>query len=163
VALGYVSFDLIWPQATPLGVRLAEDAVVLAFAVIQVLVFQQFAAAQRRGVLLRRRLEQAVAALGASRQRAADAVGEIGQLAATVAHEVNNPLAAVKVNVRWLATDGADPAHAAERAEVVLESMQAIDRISTIVQELKATSLARDEALHREDASTTHSLEHERP
>ena len=153
MALGYVALDLAWPHAEPLGTRLADDLVVAAFAVIQVVVFQGFAAAQRRGVLLRHRLERAVAALAASRQRAAGAVAEIGRLAATVAHQVNNPLAAVKVNVRWLATDGAEPAHAEERSDVVLESMQAIERIAAIVQDLEARSIAQDELVRQEDPS----------
>jgi signal transduction histidine kinase len=109
--------------------------------------------------VLRQRLERAVTALGASRQRAADAVAEIGRLAATVAHEVNNPLAAVKVNVRWLATDGSEPAQAAERSEVVLESLQAIDRIAAIVQDLKARSIAQDELVNREDPSAGFTLD----
>jgi signal transduction histidine kinase len=159
MSLGYVIFDLNWPHDVPLTVRLADDAVVVAFAIIQVVVFQHFAAAQRRGLALRQRLERTVAALGASRQRAADAVAEIGQLAATVAHEVNNPLAAVKGNVRWLATDGTDPAQAAERTEVVLDSLQAIDRIAAIVADLKARSSAQDELVHREDPSAGFTLD----
>lgn len=137
VALPYVAFDLAWPHAVPLAVRAADDAAVLAYAVIQIVVFQSFAAAREKSVLLRHRLERAVTELAASRERAAGAVAEVGRLAAEVAHQVNNPLSAVKVNVTWLAGDGAQPANAAERAEVREESLEAIERIAAIVQSLE--------------------------
>jgi len=137
MALGYVAFDLAWPHDGPWAARLADDAVVLAFAVIQVQVFQRFAAARERAVLLRFRLERAVEELADSHRQAAAAVAEVGRLAAEVAHEVNNPLSAVKVNLRWLATDGALPVNAGERHDVGAESLEAIDRIAAIVQALK--------------------------
>jgi hypothetical protein len=66
---------------------------VLVFAAIQVLVVQAFAAARQKDVLLRHQLEKAVLELEASRRRAADAVDEVGRLAAEVAHQVDDPLA----------------------------------------------------------------------
>jgi signal transduction histidine kinase len=147
MALGYVAFDLSWPHRLPLSTRLADDVAVLAYAVIQILVFQSFANAREKSVVLRHRLEKAVADSAASRQRAADAVAEVGRLAAEVAHEVNNPLAAVKVNVRWLATEGAQPTCAAERAEVGAESLEAVDRIGAIVQTLKRRAADEQAAL----------------
>lgn len=137
MALGYVAFDLSWPHEVPLARRVVDDVAVLAYATIQIVVFQSFAAASEKSVLLRHRLERAVGDLAGSRARAAAAVAEVGRLAAEVAHEVNNPLAAVKVNVRWLATEGALPAHAEERAQVGAESLEAVDRIVAIVQTLK--------------------------
>jgi signal transduction histidine kinase len=151
IALGYVAFDLAWPHRVELGVRVADDAAVLAFAIIQVVVFQNFASSHRRSVLLRKRLERAVADLAASRVRAGDAVAEVGRMAAEVAHQVNNPLSAVKVNVRWLAREGSQPEHVAERAEVVVESLQAIDRIAGIVLDLKQRAAETGVALHLEE------------
>jgi signal transduction histidine kinase len=155
MALGFVAFDLWWARRGPLAGRLADDAAVLLFALVQIQVFQAFARAQRKGVLLRHRLEHAVTELAASRRRAAEGVAEVGRLAAEVAHEVNNPLSAVKVNVRWLASEGTEPAHATERAEVVVESLQAIDRIAAIVLELRQRAVEQGEAVHEQDASTT--------
>jgi signal transduction histidine kinase len=155
MSLGYVAMDLLWSHGAPLEARLADDAVVLAFAVIQIFIFQKFAAAQQRGVLLRRTLERTVVELEASRRRAGAAVTEVGRLAAEVAHQVNNPLAAVKVNVRWLASDGLQPEHAAERTEVMVDSLQAVDRIALIVQDLKQRAAAQDEIVHREESTTS--------
>jgi signal transduction histidine kinase len=155
MAVGYVAFDLAWPHQGSMAARRADDAAVLAFAVIQVLVLQGFEAARQRSAELRHSLQRSVAELAASRARAAAAVGEVERLAAEVAHQVNNPLSAIKVNVRWLATEGAEPEQAAERAEVVVESMQAIDRIVAIVAALKRRAAEQQEELHREDAATT--------
>lgn len=124
----------------------------LTFALIQILVFQSLEAAKRRSVVLRQRLELVVADLAASRRRAGEAVAEVGRLAAQVAHDVNNPLAAVKVNVRWLATEGARPDQGEERDEVMVESLEAVDRIAAIVQDLKLRAREQDEALGREAA-----------
>jgi signal transduction histidine kinase len=147
MALGNVAFDLLWRETPPDAHRLLEHLAVLSFAAIQVGVFQSFAAARRKGVLLRHQLEQAVRDLQASRQRAAAAVDEVRQLAAEVAHEVNNPLSAVKVNVTWLAGDGAQPVHAQERAEVRAESLAAIDRIAAIVLTLRRRAAEKQRAI----------------
>lgn len=147
MSLGYVAFDLSWPHHEPLAARLADDAAVLVYALIQIVVFQSFANAREKSVLLRHRLERAVAELDASRQRAADAVAEVGRLAADVAHQVNNPLSAVKVNLNWLAGEGAQPAHADERAEVRAESLAAVERISVIVQTLRRRAAEQEQAI----------------
>jgi len=158
MALGNVGFDLLWRATPPPDHRLLEHLAVLSFAAIQVWVFQSFAAARRKAVLLRHQLEQAVQDLQASRQRAAAAVDEVGRLAAEVAHEVNNPLSAVKVNVTWLAGEGSQPAHVQERAEVQAESLAAIDRIAAIVLTLRRRAKEKqrsiDEAGPREQAAS---------
>lgn len=151
MALGYVAFDLRWPHAVPLSARLADDAAVLAYAVIQIVVFQSFAAARQRSVELRLQLERAVGELRSSRQRAAAAVAEVGRLAAEVAHQVNNPLSAVKVNVNWLAGEGAEPAHAEERAEARDDSLAAVERIAAIVQSLKRRAAEQQAAVVEPD------------
>jgi signal transduction histidine kinase len=150
MALGDVAFDLLWRETPPGAHRLVEHLAVLSFAAIQVGVFQTFAAARQKSVLLRHQLEKTVRDLEASRRRAADAVDEVGRLAAEVAHEVNNPLSAVKVNVAWLAGEGTQPVHAEERAEVKAESLAAIDRIAAIVQTLRRRAGEQHEALEEE-------------
>jgi signal transduction histidine kinase len=150
MALGDVVFDLVWRETPPGAHRVVEHLAVLTFAAIQVVVFQSFAAARQKGVLLRHQLQQAVQDLEASRRRAAAAVDEVGRLASEVAHQVNNPLSAVKVNVAWLAGEGTQPAHAEERAEVKVESLAAIDRIAAIVQTLKRRAVDQQEAIGEE-------------
>jgi len=147
--LGHLALSLLGPPVTSLTLRLGNEAVVLAFAILQIVVFQAFATSQRRGVLLRRRLERAVVALDQSRQHAADAVGEVGRLAAAVAHDVNNPLSAVKVNVRWLGSDSAVSEPAAERAEVVGDTLEAVERIARIVADLKLRAAEKDQKVHQ--------------
>jgi len=151
--LGHVAAALLFPQPPPPTMRLATEAVVLAFGIIQTLVFHTFATSQRRGILLRQRLERTVVALGASREHAADAVAEVGKLAAAVAHDVNNPLSAVKVNVRWLGSAAAQEESAAERAEVSAETLQAVERIARIVADLKGRAAAANEHVRSEPES----------
>lgn len=150
---GHLAVVLLFPQPVPVSVRLANEAVVLGFGLIQTLVFQTFAASQRRGILLRQKLERTVVALGASRQHAADAVAEVGRIAAAVAHDVNNPLSAVKVNVRWLGSEAAQEESATERAEVAAETLQAVERIARIVADLKRRAAEANEHVRDEPES----------
>jgi signal transduction histidine kinase len=137
MAAGHLALDLIWPRPRPVSDRLWGDLVVLALVAVQTVVFQQFAAGQRRRFILHRQLERKVDALERSRQRADRAASDLGRLAARVAHDVNNPLAAVKVNVRWLA----EPHDPAERGEVVADTLEAVDRIARSVAALEAPAV----------------------
>jgi signal transduction histidine kinase len=150
VWLAHPVLSLFHPPAT-MGVWLATEVVVVAFGLIQLLVFQNYAGSQRRGVLLRGRLERAVVALDTSRRQAASAVAEVGRLASTVAHDVNNPLSAVKVNVRWLGGDAASAESAEDRAEVVSDTLAAVDRIARIVADLKQRAAEQDESVQRSE------------
>lgn len=132
MGLGHVVLDLAWPQARSLSNRLWTDGVVLACVASQTFVFEHFARSQQRGFQLRLDLEHAL-------ERAAASAAEVGRLAAEVAHQVNNPLAAVKVNLRVLG-DPASPAD--EREETVRDSLQAVERISRIVADLRLKALA---------------------
>jgi signal transduction histidine kinase len=79
-----------------------------------------------------------MAALGESERRRAETerLAEVGRLAARVAHEVNSPLAVVKCNVGWLGEADLAGADAAERASVVAETLESVDRIGGIVSDL---------------------------
>jgi len=147
MALGHVVLDVAWPQATASGQRLWTDAVILAFALCITVVFESFAASQQRGLRLRRELERTVVALEQARRRAEEGVAEVGRLAAAVAHDVNNPLSAVKVNVRWLGENGHGPDADGERAEVVADALSAVERISRIVAELRRQAAERADRL----------------
>jgi two-component system, NtrC family, sensor kinase len=86
----------------------------------------------------------------------------MGQLASRVAHEVNNPLAFVKANLRFLQEEfGQHPGlpNRDEFHEVLGEAQQGVQRIQQIVTDLREFS--RQEALH-ESCSVEEALEEAR-
>jgi signal transduction histidine kinase len=151
IAAGHVALDLAWPQARTLTARLVDDSVLLVLVAVQTAVFEEYAESHRRRFILGNKLEAKVAALEVSRRRAGQAADALGRLAARVAHEVNNPLAAVKVNVHWLA----EPHDPAERGEVVADTLEAVDRIARSVADLEAPPVAPapspSRSVHRAD------------
>jgi signal transduction histidine kinase/CheY-like chemotaxis protein/HAMP domain-containing protein len=64
----------------------------------------------------------------------------IGELAASVAHEMNTPLAYVKANLLSLQDDGLD----AEIEEVVVDALSGVERLSRIVRDLSAATAGGD-------------------
>jgi len=72
-----------------------------------------------------------------SRLLEASRLAATAQLAAAVAHEVNNPLSALKANVAWLAQGPGGARPSGERAEVLADSLAAIGRISLSVARLR--------------------------
>ena len=81
----------------------------------------------------------------------ADRMASVGTLAAGVAHEINNPLAFVIVNLDTLLEEiravdaGPFSAHVAEWMQIVSETRRGAERIRTIVRELKTFSRAETE------------------
>jgi len=136
MGVGHLLLDLGAHAATR-EVRLWTDLVLLAFVAVQTVVFENFAASQRRGFALRHELLAAVAALEASRSRAAASEEAVRKLAADVAHAVNSPLAAVKSNVAWLGAFAGAPEGAGERDEVVRDTLDAVQRIAVAVEGLR--------------------------
>jgi len=67
----------------------------------------------------------------------------VGELAAGVAHEINNPIAFVRANLGALGTlleklgRDPDPAALAEGRELVEESLDGVDRVSAIVRDVR--------------------------
>jgi signal transduction histidine kinase len=92
-----------------------------------------------REIRIERERTEALSGLAESERRRAESerLADVGRLAAGVAHQVNNPLSAVKSNVRWLGEAGAAGAPEAERREVVADTLAAVDRISEIVADLR--------------------------
>jgi signal transduction histidine kinase len=91
----------------------------------------------------RRRAESERQRAESERQRAeTERLAEVGQIATRVAHEVNNPLAAVKSNVQWLG-GLATQDHAEEQAEVVADTLASVQRIVDAVDSIRRRTAER--------------------
>ncbi len=104
---------------------------------------QPFLVATIRDITERRRLEVQL--------RLADRMASVGMLATGVAHEINNPLAYVCSNLAFMdklvAQPQVPPEELPELREVVKETREGIDRVRTIVQDLKAFARADEDRM----------------
>ncbi len=87
----------------------------------------------------------------------ADRLAALGTMAAGVAHEINNPLAYVMLNLEWIARKlpGVieDPASLPALSVMIDEARQGAARVSTIVRELRSFSRADGETRKPVDLS----------
>jgi signal transduction histidine kinase len=115
------------------------------FAVYGSTQFRKAQAAEDEARQERARRESLEKAAVASRQRAqTDKLATVGRLAASVMHEINNPLAFVRSNVDFLRTEVLEqplPEETrTELAEVFEETRTGVERIQQIVSDLKGFS-----------------------
>jgi hypothetical protein len=82
-------------------------------------------------------LRQSLRSLGDAQARLVESsrLAAAGQLAGAVAHDIANPLAALKANLAWLGR--AEAGSAGERAEVLADALSAVGRISESVWRLR--------------------------
>jgi len=106
----------------------------------------QFRTAQRAEgeVRLERARREALEALAMSERRRAQSekLATIGQLAAGVVHEINNPVAFIRSNLDFLERGvlGAAPPSREELAEVLAETRAGVERVRQIVADLQGFS-----------------------
>jgi PAS domain S-box-containing protein len=88
----------------------------------------------------------------------ADRLAAIGTMAAGVAHEINNPLGYVMLNLDWIArklpTSAGDPASMEALIELLHEAHRGAERVASIVRELRTFSRADGETRRRVDLAT---------
>jgi PAS domain S-box-containing protein len=88
----------------------------------------------------------------------ADRLAALGTMAAGVAHEINNPLAYVMLNLEWIARKlpdvQADPANLPALQAMLDEARQGAARVSTIVRELRSFARADSETRRRVDLAS---------
>ncbi len=90
-----------------------------------------------------------------SRLVQADRLAALGTMAAGVAHEINNPIAYVMLNLDWIARKlpgvASDPSSIDALMEMLKEAREGAERVSTIVRDLRSFSRADGEARRQVD------------
>jgi signal transduction histidine kinase/ActR/RegA family two-component response regulator len=123
------------------GPYLVDLAYLVPIAAVGYSSAARFVSDARALTTLRGQLEAEVAQRTAELGRAQEALhraeklAAIGQVAAGVAHEVNNPSAVVSANLQFLSEAEADSLSVAGR-DAIQESIRSVQRITTIVRQL---------------------------
>ncbi|MGZ3459634.1 MAG: sensor histidine kinase, partial [Archangium sp.] len=137
---------LLWREGRPLSQVLLWAGVVVTVTLIGAYGASQFRKAQRarsEGRLERARRE-ALETLAISEHRRAhsEKLATIGQLAASVMHEINNPVAFIGANLDFLEQEvlGGPRVSREELAEVFRETRAGVERVRQIISDLRGFS-----------------------
>lgn len=147
VALVAVLLGGVWDMAVSLGLLQQPFLLDLAFLVLVAAVSRTLLSYVGRTTLqletLRGRLEEAVAQRTRQLHQAQDALvasethAALGRVAAGVAHEINNPLAAIRGNLEFLQMSQVDASvPTAERLAALSDVLGSVDRIARVVRSL---------------------------
>jgi signal transduction histidine kinase len=143
---------LSWLGDAPVAVAadsLATDAAIGVLAVFGTFSFRRVRIAELTTQQARAEaLEQL--ALSEHRRGQAERLASLGQLAAGVAHEINNPLYSVSANIELLAGEpglGCPGLSAAELHSLLADVQLGVERISQIIKDLKEFSSGGSDAL----------------
>ncbi|WP_309891508.1 ATP-binding protein [Archangium sp.] len=143
--------SLLWVEGRPVSEVLLWAGVVVTTALIGAYGASQFRQVQRaeaEGRLERARRE-ALETLAISERRRlhSEKLATIGQLAASVVHEINNPVAFIGANLDYLEHEvlSETPASREELAEAFRETRAGIERVRQIVADLRGFSRMDEE------------------
>jgi C4-dicarboxylate-specific signal transduction histidine kinase len=148
---GVGSAGLLWVEGRPASEVLLWAGVVVTVALIGAYGVHRFREAQRaenEGRLERERRE-ALETLAISERRRAhsEKLATIGQLAASVMHEINNPVAFIGANLDYLEREVLSGAEVSreELAEVFRETRAGVERVRQIIADLRGFSRMDEE------------------
>jgi C4-dicarboxylate-specific signal transduction histidine kinase len=146
VLCGVGASGLLWVEGRPASEALLWAGVVVTATLIGAYGASQFRQAQRaeaEGRLERARRE-ALETLAISERRRAhsEKLATLGQLAASVVHEINNPVAFIAANLDYLEQEvlSETPPSREELAEVFRETRVGVERVRQIVADLRGFS-----------------------
>lgn len=145
VYVGLIAAGIELPDRMPPAHGLTSNLV--AAGLFSVLVLAMGAAMEWLRAEAEAELEIAVDRRGKAEREAgmlrADRLAAIGQLVASLAHEINNPLSYLIINLDFLDGDLTTPAH----REAVTDALEGAARVKAIVGDLKTFSRDDDERL----------------
>jgi methyl-accepting chemotaxis protein len=117
---GAVALDLASPQARPVAARLWTDGVIFLVVLALGVIFEEFAAAQRRSFLLRRELERSLATLESSRAQVSATASGV----ASSAEQLEGSAAELASRAAATGDEGAQMTEASQRLAAGARALQ---------------------------------------
>ncbi len=160
IGLGAAAYDVVVTSGAIHGPFLLCLSLIIAVCTLAINVIRMFIADAQELDLLTRRLEHLVEertnelVSTESALLRAEKLAALGQLGAGVAHEINNPAAAIAGNLEYLRDELQEQHVSAEALACIDESLEAVDRIATIVRQLLDVGRAAASASPAGDATS---------